>query len=363
MKKFITRFSMLIFAAILFNSCDKTEIPDDPFPSEEIEGCYIVNYGNWRSGGASISKYDYLTDEITNFYYQAQNGGNEILSNIQFGYEYNDSVFLIGNVVDQLITVNPLFEQTVNGVTSNLETPRACIVIENYLYISCWGANSDHYASYIAKYNISTNTVESKILLPGGPEGLETANGKLYAALNYKDSVAVIDLTNEQISFIETPAVTSYFVKDDSDNLYVTLISSWTNFSTVTGMAYINTSTDQLQATYPMANVSSSYGSMIQANSDFSKIYVVTGSYDIDYNFIGAVSEFDVASKTFDADPLINNISGVSGLSVNPKNDDIYVFSAPSVTGAGSMKIYSETGDFVKEYQVGASPIGAFYLD
>lgn len=362
MNKYFIYFTVLLFSIVVLNSCTEDELPD-PFPSEEVQGCYIVNYGNWGSGGSSISKYDYGADEITNFYYQAQNGGNEILSNIQYGYEYKDSVFLIGNVADQLITVNPLFKQTVNGVTSDMATPRFCVAVGDYLYISCWGVSPDYSDSYIAKFDIANNTIESKITVPGGPEGLEIANGKLYAALNYKDSVAVINLSSKQVSYIETPAVTSYFAKDNSDNLYVTLISTWSDFSTETGIGYINTLTDQLDETFFMENVSSSYGSMIQANSNFSKIYVVTGAYDAEYNFKGAISEFDVANKTFNANPFINNISGISGVSVNPKNDDVYVFAAQSVTGAGLMKIYSSAGDFVKEYNVGASPNGAFFLD
>ena len=362
MKKSFIHFTILLFSIVVLSSCNKTEIPD-PFPSEEIEGCYIVNYGNWGSGGASISKYDYYSEEVTNFYFQAQNGGSEIFSNIQYGYEYKDSVFLVGNVADQLITVNPLFKQTVNGVSNDLETPRFCVATEDYLYISCWGTNSDHSASYIAKYNIVTRGVETKIMVPGGPEGLEIANGKLYAALNYKDSVAVINLSNEQVSYIVTPAVTSYFVKDNSDNLYVTLISTWSDFSEDTGIGYINTVSDQLEEIYILENVNNGYGSMIQANADFSKIYLVTAITDANWNITGAVAEFNVAKKSFNTENLISDISGISGLAVNPKNDNIYVFSAQSTTGVGMMQIYSETGEYKKEYEVGAFPVGAFFLD
>ena len=130
--------------------------------------------------------------------------------------------------------------------------------------------------SYIAVFNIKTNTVEKTIGLPGGPEGLEIARGKLFAALNYKDSVAVINLGNEKVSYIETPAVTSYFLKDDKENLYVTLVSTVTDFSTETGIGYINTSSERLAETFPIENVSSAYGSVIQVNADFSKIYIIT---------------------------------------------------------------------------------------
>lgn len=366
MKKIIIRFSLLLFAVILIQSCDKTETPDDPFPSEEIEGCYVVNYGSFGAGGASISKYDYKEDKMHNFFYQTQNDGNELLSNIQYALPNNDSVYLIGNAVDQLITINPFMEQSLNGVSEDLENPRFCIADGDYLYISCWGANPDYTDmpdSYISKYNTVTRKVEKKIAVPGGPEGLEIANGKLYAALNYVSQIAVVSLSDEVVSFVTTPAVSSYFVKDTDGNLYFTMLSTFADFSENTGIGFINTTTDELGESYLLENVSSSYGSIIQADNSFGKIYLITSAYDVNWNLTGAVSVFDVASKTFSEMSFVEDVSGISGLSVNPTNDNVYVFSAPSTTGVGTMQIYSNSGTFVKEYEVGAYPIGAFFLN
>ncbi len=366
MKKIITLFSMLFFAAFLFNSCNKPETPDDPFPSDEIEGCYVINFGNFGAGGASISKYDYKTDEMTNYFYDAQNGGNELLSNIQYGYSYNDSVYLIGNAVDQLITVNPFMEQTLNGVSEDLENPRFCVADGDYLYVSCWGANPDYTDmpnSYISKYNVITRKVEKKIMLPGGPEGLAIVNGKLYAALNYVNQIAVIKLSDESVSTITTPAVSSYFVKDKDENLYFTMLSTYADYSENTGIGFLNTSTNELGEVYALENVSSSYGSVFQADNSGSKIYLITSAYDVNWNLTGAVAVFDVASKTFSETPFVSDVSGISGMSVNPINDDVYIFAAQSTTGVGTMKIYSNDGNFEKEYEVGAFPIGAFYLN
>ncbi|MBN1821469.1 MAG: hypothetical protein JW833_12165 [Prolixibacteraceae bacterium] len=363
--KRISYLSVFIFLLVIFNSCND-ELFEDPYPSELVKGFYVVNYGNYGSGGASISKFDYETGSMSNFYYKSQNGGIELLSNIQQAYFYNDSVFLIAHEPDQLITVNPLFEQTQNAVSENIAKPRFCIASGAYLYISCWGENPDWSLmpdSYIAKFNIHSGTVESTIPLPGGPEGLEVVGNNLYAALNYKDSVAVINLTSNQVSYIETPAVTSYFVKDNSNNLYVTLVSTYADFSNETGIGYINTSTNLLEESYSIRNVSSGYGTIISKNADASKIYLITSSYDELWNLTGAVSEFDMASKTFASENLINDISGISGLAVNPIDDNIYVFAAESVTGIGLMKIFSASGEFIDEHEVGAAPVGGLFLN
>jgi len=255
---------------------------------------------------------------------------------------------------------------TKNGVAEQLSNPRFSVSSGDYLYISCLGANPDWSkfpGSYIAKFNIKSNKVEKTIKLPGGPEGMEVANGKLFVALNYKDSIGVIDLKTEQVSYIATPAVTSYFVKDKSENLYVTLVSTYNNFSKETGLGYINTKTGKLESTYKIDNVSSSYGSVIQGNADFTKIYVITSAYDANWNLTGALAEFNVASKSFSTKSLVSGISGVSGIAVNPHDNNVYVFSAPSVTGAGKMEIYSSSGSLMKTHAVGAFPIGAFFLE
>jgi hypothetical protein len=262
--------------------------------------------------------------------------------------------------------MNPLLVQSKNGVADQLKNPRFCIASGDYLYISCWGTNPDYDkmpGSYVAKFNIKSNKVEKTISLPGGPEGMEVASGKLFLALNYKDSIGVIDLKSETVSYISTPAVTSYFVKEKSENLYVTLVSTYNNFSTETGLGYINSKTAKLESTYKIDNVSSSYGSVIQTNDDFTKIYVITSAYDANWNLTGAVAEFNVATKTFGSKSLVSGISGVSGIAVNPVDDNLYVFSATGVTGAGKMDIYSSTGSLVKSHAVGAFPIGAFFLE
>ncbi len=367
MKKFLKYFTVLFLALAVLSSCNKNDDEPDLYPSDLVKGAYLINYGNYGDGGASISKYDYDTDQLTNFYYQQQNPGLELLSNIQYAYEYDNQVFMMGNNPDQIITVNPLFEQTKNGITDQIMKPRACVASGDYLYISCWGEPDAGWSvmpnSYIAKYNTKTQTIEETIDLPGGPEGVEIANGKLYAALNYKDSVAVISLDNQAVSYIVTPAVSSYFLKDNAGNLYVSLVSTYSDFSTETGLGYINTSTDELTDVYNLPDVSYEYASIMAADADHSKIYVTTTETDENWNVTGAVSVFDVATKTFASEKLISGISGPRGLAVNPNDDRIYLFTGESVTGAGLMKIYNATGELIDQKTVGASPNMAIFLN
>jgi PKD repeat protein len=317
---------------------------------------YIINYGSFSGDKSSISAFDKYADEIQNGYYKTVNGV-DMVSNVQYAYNFNNNIYLMGNNTDGISWVDSkTFEQTNNAITVDIVKPRYCVGQNDYLYVSCWGGDiwADQSVSYIAKVNLTTNTVEKKIALPGGPEGLAIANDKLYAALNYKDSVAVIDLGSEVISYIETPAVTSFFQKDNAGNLYVSLVSTYSNFSADAGIGYINTSTDELVATYKLDGVSSSYVDIMEPNTDFSKLYVMTSAYDANWNLSGAIAVFDVASGTFESNMLVEGVTGMNG--VGYMDEQVFCFVSEAVTGNGKAVTYTESGTMVKEYETGIAP-------
>lgn len=343
-----------MIALLFFQSCKENE----PIEPEGKGTSYIINYGNYSGDKGSISVVDAVKDTVTNMFYKSVNGV-AMNSNPQFAYQVDDEIYFLGNNVDQLFWVDSkTFEQTANGITSvDFVKPRYCIADGQTLYISCWGGEiwNDESLSYITKFNMTSKKFEGKIALPGGTEGLAVANGKLYAALNYKDSIAVINISNEEISYIVTPAVSSYFVKDDEGNLYVSLISTYSDYSAETGIGYINTSNDKLTV-YKKEGISASYVNIMSFNEKKSKLYVMASSYDNNWNLIGSVEEFDVASKTFSGAPIVSNITGLNGISLDVETDNLNCFVAESSTAAGMMKSYTPAGVAVKEYKTGIFP-------
>jgi hypothetical protein len=331
--------------------------------SVDADLSYVINYGSYSGAKSTITAYDKYSDNIIPHYYNEVNGVY-MVSNVQYAYNYNGNIYFMGNNPDGVFYVNnKSFEQTTNAITTDIIKPRYCVAEGDYLYVSCWGGDiwADENVSYIAKLNLTNNTVEKKIALPGGPEGLAIANNKLYAALNYKDSVAVIDIASETISYIETPAVSSFFIKDASNNLYVSLVSTYNDYSEDTGIGYINTSTDVLEASYKLTGVSTSYVNILSANSDFSKLYVMTSAYDANWNLSGAVAAFDVNSKSFDTNNLVEGVSGLNGIGFY--NNQVLCFVSESTTNPGTMHFYEQDGTKAKEEFVGISPFMLLTVD
>ncbi|WP_372776126.1 hypothetical protein [Mangrovibacterium sp.] len=362
MKKFFKLLPFFFAAISLFSSCSDND-NDDLYPSELTKGAYIVNYGGYEKATSSITKYDFEADEITEFYYQLQNNYAEITSAPEFAYEYEDRIYLMNNAPDNIIAVDPLFVAQ-DTITTSIVKPRACVGNGDYLYISCWGGSvwTDASVSYLVKYNVVTKTVEKTISLPGGPEGIQVANGKLYVALNYQQAIAVMDLSTEEISYIATPAVSSNLVKDSSGNLYVALVSTYSYASSQTGLGYINTTTDELTV-YELDNVSTSYASILALSKDQSKVYVVAAAYDASWNMVGGVQVFDVASKSFEASALVSGVTGVNGVSVNPNDGKVYVLVSNGSTTKGTMQIYDADGTYEETKTVGAAPTMTIFLD
>ncbi|WP_167618000.1 PKD domain-containing protein [Maribellus sediminis] len=325
--------------------------------SIDADLAFIVNYGSYNSASSTISAFDKYADEVTNNYYEYVNN-TTLNSNIQYAYTYADKIYMLGNVADQLFWVDSkTLEQSANGI-QDVDKPRYCIADGNYLYVSCWGSDDIFYGdltqSYIAKVNLETNSVEKEITLHGGPEGLAIVNNKLYAALNYMDSIAVMDLATEEISYIETSAFPSYFEKDAQGNLYVALTRAWDDYVTQTGIGYLNTTSDEIEAFYALDGVGTTYDNSLTFNADQSKLYVMSSGYDANWNLSGAVSAFDVASKSFDSGNVIEGISGINGIQYF--NNKLFCFIAETVTSSGKVVSYSTDGTKIKEYQTGAAP-------
>jgi hypothetical protein len=358
MKNTIKFLMLLAFTATVFVSCNNDdEIPELTEPTVS----YIVNYGDFAGAKSTITSFNKETGEVATDFYKNVNGV-AMVSNVQHAFGYNNKIYFLGNSSDQLFWVDSkTFEQTENAVTKDIVKPRYGMGNGNYLYVSCWGGDiwADETTSYIAKINLATKAVEKKIALPGGPEGMAIAKNKLFAALNYKDSVAVVDLTNDAVSYIATPAVTSYFVKDKNDNLYVSLVSTYSDFSDKTGIGYINTTSNKLENTYELAGVSTAYVNIMAANNDFTKIYVVKEGANWDDP--GAVASFDVASKAFDTTNFASGIAGLNGVACY--NGSVFCFVAENVTANGKALAYSADGAFLKEYPTGVAPFLMFTVE
>lgn len=350
-----------VLALIGFSSCEDDPITPNPDPDTK-QIAYILNYGAYGAANGEISLYDTKNNTIAHNIYNSANNV-ELASNIQSFEIYNDKVYMMSNEGDKIDIVNAKdFRATSNPISNDIIKPRYSAATESTLYVSCWGNIVDWNIkanSYIAKIDFTTNSL-TKIELPGGPEGLIIVDNKLYATISTNNKIAIMDLKTEEIKFINVPAVPVHFVQDANNNIWISLVNTWTQDYSMDslGLAVINPSNNKTIGHINYPGIGSN--GIIDISNDGKTVYVVgsepwpeTGS---------TIYTVDVDTKTQSDNPLIEG-EGFTGLDVNPKNDDIYVSISPSATENGTLKIYDKEGGLKEETTTGIYPQQVIFYD
>jgi len=343
----------VLFLSTVFISCSDDDTPKPPV-KEYDKVAYIVNYGGYGKGNGEISTYDTEKKTIVQNSYNAANGV-DFTSNIQSMAIYNDVAYLMSNAGDKIDILDAeTLKALGNPVSDDIIKPRYFTADGNTAYISCWGEVYDWNImanSYIAKMDLSSKTI-TKILIPGGTEGVIVVNNKLFIGSTVSKKITVIDLSDNSMSFIAVSGVPQQFVEDGDGNIWVSTVSK---FSTpvptdLVGLEVINPKTNKVTATVNFPGIGSN--GFISISSDKKNIYAIGGE-----SWGGTTSIFtiDVAGKTISSDALITG-ENFNGLGVNPENNDIYILVSPDTSNPGKLKIYASNGTLLSETETGLAP-------
>jgi hypothetical protein len=349
-------FAIMALAMFFTVSCEKEKKDNKKDETTTNAKAYIVNYGSYGSVSSTIDVY---TEDDNKIVHDAYKSVNDVAysSNAQSLTLHNGQGFLMGNQSDKIDMVNAkTLEQSVNPIETDIISPRYFVAKEATGYASCWG-NVDDWSvvanSYIAVLGIDNKTVSKKIMLPGGPEGIIIANNKLYAALEFRDSVAVIRLDNHTISYIETPAIPQHIVKGKNGNLWVSLVSTYSDPASADslGIGIIDPNTDQLTGRVPFSGISAD--GQLAVNNAKDKIYVMgKAAYP---GTASSVYEIDVAGQSIGQSALITG-ENFNGIGCHPASNNIYVLISASSQETGSLKVYDSQGTLLDTQETGVAP-------
>jgi len=346
-------FFVALAATVFFTSCDNST---NPIPEKVYSKvAYIVNYGNYSGSKSEISIYDTDSSSITHDAYKAANSV-DFTSNIESIAVHKDIAYFMSNNGDKIDIVDAKsLQASVNPISTDITKPRYFAADGSTAYISCWGDVDDWSVmanSYIAKIDLTTNIV-TKIALPGGPEGVIIIGNSLYVALTTTKKIAVIDLSNNDISYINTLAVPYHFVVDEAGYLWASMVSTYTvpvGLDSV-GLTQIDPATNTVLANVNFTDIGSN--GFIHISSDKKTVYVL--GKEAWPGTASSIYSIDVPSQVLSNTALISG-EKFNGFGINPENDNIYVFISPSATENGSLKIYNSSGSLIDEEETGISP-------
>jgi len=237
MKKFILITASLL---IFMFGCSKTNNPVNPPPSANSSGVYVVNEGLFGLNNASLSYKNLEDGTVTNNAYSSANNENPLGDNANSMTIFGSKGYIAVDNSNKVEIINlddfksfGFIDLGING------SPREIYVKdENTAYVT--SLNSDQ----VAKLNLQSKTVTTRIDVGSKPEGIKGANGKLFVAnsgFGFGNTISVIDVASDLVVATLQVGLNPRTVLNGLDNfIYVVSSGSFNDTSIFSGIYKID---------------------------------------------------------------------------------------------------------------------------
>ncbi|KDN56210.1 DUF5074 domain-containing protein [Flavobacterium seoulense] len=354
----LTKMFLLALSVSLFVSCSNDDDNSNDPKGVYDNGVFILNEGNFTSGG-SVS---FISDDLNTFeqsVYSAVNGNDIIGTYVQNIFFDGDNAYIIAGGSNVINVVNRYTFKLVAKIDSGLKNPRYGVVKNGKAYVT----NANTYApydkpaddaavitgntdDYVAVINLATNTFESKIDLNGTANRIVEENGKLYITEPYNSNKLII--VNIATKTVETPVTigsSADSVEEEDGVLYI-LRSPYGNRSEIVKVKLSDKSVSKV--TFPEALDGAGY-----LDIEDDKIYYTVGS---------SVYTINTNATTASLTPIINSpVANLYGFAV--EDNRIYLADSGDYKTNSKAYIYNLTGTLQKELTVGIGPNGFYFND
>ena len=169
---------MGMVAVIALTGCEKIEPAPEPEPVNPEEaaasGVYVLCEGLFQMNNATLTFYNYLTGDIDNNYFLTQNGrglgdtGNDLKA-------YGSKLYCVVNASETVEIMELKSAKSLKQISLSGKQPRRIAFADGYAYVCCF--NGD-----VVKIDTATMEVTATAQAGSNPDGICTANGKLYVA-------------------------------------------------------------------------------------------------------------------------------------------------------------------------------------
>ncbi len=349
-------FFVLGFSVFFFMACEKTLEPEHgQFQSaaDASPRVLLLNEGSWGSNSASLTFIDNAHDTLYNSWFELANGRG--LGDVA------QDIVVYGSKAYVTVTFSNSLEviDTATGHSTRIDlgdrTPRYIAADGGKLYVTCYRPHS------VIRIDTATLAIEATCLIGAyNPEGIAAAGGRLFIASSYiqtsnssyrRDSLLyVVDPIAMQVDTTLVVGLNPQLVVDiDGRYLAVNYSGDYTEGSNGTAIVDATTLTVSqmgLQLTGMCAANGRLYGFSREGYSQES-----TATYHI---FDPTTSHLSTLTALLSNTPY--------GISVDPRNSDIYVFTDGNYTATGDIMCYSSTGTLRWQASAGRLPRKTVFL-
>ncbi|MDD2637117.1 MAG: YncE family protein [Bacteroidales bacterium] len=352
---FNTAFLLIALLSVLFymTSCKPEEVKP-PGIYDEQSGVFICNEGNFTSGNASLSFYDFKTQEVKNqVFYSANNFplGDVVQSMTIFnGYGY----IVVNNSGKIMVIDIDDFKHV--ATIPNLTSPRYIEFIdENKAYVS------NLYSPYITIIDPSSNTRIGEILVGNSTEQMLRLDDYLYAtSWSFNNKVYKINSKNDElVDSIQVTKQPNSIVKDKYNRIWVLSDGGYEGNPTgqvIAALTCINTNTFEIEKEFPFSSIQTS-PTELHINKTGDTLFYINGSWGGRAGNQSGVYKMSVDASELPSEPLIPEGNQLFyGLGINPQNSDIYVSDAIDYVQKGIVFRYNAEGIKLDSFKTGIIP-------
>ena len=358
---------MLPVALLLLAACNHS----DPSQSEEDfsregQGVFILCEGNYQAGNSTLSYYDPRTGEVENGIFQRANGrklGDTGQSITVFGrtaYIAVENSGIVWAIDTETFRVKG---QLTAGATEHMINPR-------YVYVQSAAKAyvTDLYAPYITLFNPTTfdylgdiATTQSQAYGYSNTERIVPFGDVLFInCWCYSRSILVLDAKRDEVcdSIVLGSWQPKAMLLDSRNKLWVitdggygTESASFSN--NIPHLFRIDAATRRIEADEALETDEASVEMALNPAGD--TLYIINNDL-----YRMAITDAHLPVRPFIAAPTDEKgrRHKLYGLSVNPRDGDIYLADAVDYSQAGMVYRYSREGELKDKFRVGINPNG-----
>ncbi|SDL67344.1 hypothetical protein SAMN04488034_10869 [Salinimicrobium catena] len=344
----IIKLLLVVFAAFLFNSCNKDDdtVLEQPSPAGDyVDGIFVLNEGSQSAGTVTFIRSGLQSAEQE--IYAAVNDGDDLGNYAQSIFFTEELAFIISGGSNLITVVDRYTFELAGKIDSGLAAPRYGVAVGGKAYVTnqaAWDSSDD---DYIAVIDIESLTVEETVIAGSVVEDIIEGNGLLYvqnAAYGSGNQISIFNPSNNTIEGTITTGDGLNSIDIENNMLYALSSGRLESFDLSTHNSISEITSEGLTGAQNL-------------NVENGKIYytINNGVY-----FIEATATEPAAS------PLIeyhsNSDYGVMyGFEV--KDEHIFIADGGDFASNSFVQVFTTGGELLETIEVGVGPNGFYFND
>lgn len=344
--KSLVKKVLFLSLTVAFAACENvSDAPTPPQGGDSAAVCYVLNSGDWQSSNSSLTKYDLVTGQAVQGYFELQNGRG--LGSTANDMLVHGSMMYIAVSGESTIEITSLDAKSIKQIKCEGQ-PRYLAAHADKVYVTYYDGN-------VAR--IDTASLEVDAIAPVGrnPEQLAVYGGSLYVAnsggmdyntaVGYDKTVSVVDLDAfaevEKIEVVCNPAI----VVSCEDGVYVASYGNYYNIPST--LQYISPGGD--------VAVVEECSNMTEFCYSAGCLYGFFSQYDANLNATVTYLSYNIADGSVDS-PWIKDSFLPSPYKVCAAGNYVCVTSSDYIND-GDTYLYDTDGMLVRTVPSGLNPV------